>query len=194
MFKIIEPKDHCFHRSRIEALLDLFQIYHNFELTFEEKISSTFIIAEDERNGVYGGAILYKKKVGALYDKIRNIVSAFHPTGRKVWVATLCLSLDQSEPFSAFEELELCQTFYQSLLKRFIKFGRKKKTKFFILSLHPMASFKEKIYGQWPYLLEVPQKEATDGLFHGILGLNSVKRRTYRPSMTRLGQLGRDEQ
>ncbi len=194
MLRIIEPKDHCFHRFRIEALLDLFQIYHNFELTFEEKISSTFIIAEDERNGVYGGAILYKKKVGALYDKIRNIVSVFHPTGRKVWVGHLCLSLDQSEPFSVFNELELCRNFYQNLLKRFIKFDRKKKTKFFILSLHPMASFKEKIYGQWPYLLEVPQKEATDGLFHGILGLNPAKRRTYRPSMTCLGQLGRDGQ
>ena len=194
MLRIIEPKDHCFHRSRIEALLDLFQIYHNFELTLEEKISSTFIIAEDERNGVYGGAILYKKKVGALYDKIRNIVSVFHPTGRKVWVGHLCLSLDQSEPFSAFNELELCRNFYQNLLKRFIKFGRKKKTKFFILSLHPMASFKEKTYGQWPYLLEVSQKEATDGLFHGVLGLNPAKRRVYRPSMTRLSQLGRDGQ
>ena len=193
MLKIIEPKDHYLHKPRIEALLDLFQIYHNFELSSEEKSKTTFIIAEDETNGVYGGALLYKKKVGDLYDKIRKIISAFHPMGRKVWVAHLCLSLDQNEPFSAFNEFELCQDFYKNLLKRFIKFGRKKKTKFIILSLHPMASFKEKLYGQWSYLIEVPQKESTDGLFHGALGLTPQKPRSSRSFSTCLSKLGRSD-
>lgn len=194
MLKIIEPKDHCFHTSRIESLLDLFRIYHNFELSSEEKGRTTFIIAEDERNGVYGGALLYKKKVGDLYDKIKNIVSTFHPNGRKVWVATLCLSLNQNVSFSTLDELDLCEAFYQSLLKRFIKFGRKKKAKFFILSLSPLAYVKEKVYGDWPYLLEIHHKEATDGLFHGILDLNSSKRNLCRASVSYLNQLGRDDQ
>ncbi|MBY0291725.1 MAG: hypothetical protein K2W92_00320 [Alphaproteobacteria bacterium] len=194
MLKIIEQKDHCFHTLRIESLLDLFRIYHNFELSSEEKGRTTFIIAEDERNGVYGGALLYKKKVGDLYDKIKNIVSTFHPNGRKVWVATLCFSLNQNVSLSTFDELDLCEAFYQSLLKKFIKFGRKKKAKFFILSLSPLAYVKEKVYGDWPYLLEIHHKEATDGLFHGILGLSSNKRKICRPSEICLSQLRRYDQ
>ena len=192
MLKIIEPKDHCLHKSRIEALLDLFKLYHNFELTLEEKARTTFIIAEDESHDVYGGALLYKRKLGDLHDKIGKIVSTLHASGRKIWVANLCLSLDQSEPFSTLDELELCQAFYQNLLKRFMKFGRKKNAKFFILSLHPMASFKEKLYGRWTYLLEIYHKDATDGLFHGILGLNSDRRRVRKLTMTNLNQLGRE--
>lgn len=175
MFKIIEPKDHFLHHERIEALLDLFKVYHHFELSPEERVLTTFMIAEDERRGVYGGALLYPKKIGSLYSKIKNLISVLHSRGRKIWVVNLCLCLEEDNPVESLTKLELCQSFYAILLKKFMKFGRKKNAKFLILSLHPTASFKEKTYGRWPYLFEINPKESLDGLFHGILSLRSEK-------------------
>ena len=194
MFKIIGPKEHSLHLARIEALLDLFKVYHNFELSLEERTKTTFMIAEDEKRGVYGGALLYPRKVGNLYDKIKNIVSTLHTQGRKVWVVNLCLCVEEDEPLEALTRLELCQSFYQNLLKRFMKFGRKKNAKFFILSLHPTASFKEKTYGRWAYLLEIHPKESLDGLFHGILSLKPERKKTligYHSSVHHLNLIGR---
>lgn len=149
---IIKPKDHHFHRPEIEALLDLFTVYQNLELSSEEKSRTTFMIADDRKRGVYGGALLYQRPIVELNDKIRKMLSALCINKRKVWTGALCFRIEEEEPFSALDKLELYQNFYQNLFKQFIRFRKQEKTNFLILSLCPKDFIRTKVYGQWPYL------------------------------------------
>jgi hypothetical protein len=52
-----------------------------------------------------------------------------------------------------------------------MKFGKKKKTHFLVLSLSPSDCVITSTYQEWPYILEVLPNEALDNLFQGILAL-----------------------
>ena len=171
MMKIIKPKDYNLYQPKIEALLDLFSVYQNVELSSEEKRTATFMIAEDKERGVYGGAFLIQKPIEKLDEKTRDILNVFSSHKKKVWTANLCFCLDGNEPFSDLENLDLCQNFYERLFKKFIKFGKQEKTKFLVLTLRPTDLFRSKTYGHWPYLLEIEPKDSMDSLFHGLLSL-----------------------
>lgn len=175
MMKIIKPKDQKFHQATIGSFLDLLNVYHNRALSEEEQAKTIFMIAEDERRGVYGGAMLSQQKVESLQDKIANIIASIDVNHRDVWVANLCFHPVQNEPFSPIEQAELCHNFYNDLLKKFHEFGNHEKISFLVLSLQPMDFFKSKTYGQWPYLLEISPKDSLDSLFHGILALKPQK-------------------
>ena len=180
MMKIIKSKDYNLNQPKIEALLDLFRVYQNVELSSEEKRTATFMIAEDKERGIYGGAFLIQKPVEKLDEKITNILHVFSSHKRKVWTANLCFCVDGNEPFSDLENLDLCESFYNGLLKKLIKFGKQEKTKFLVLTLRPTDLFRSKTYGHWPYLLEIEPKDALDSLFHGLLSLKVEKSALYK--------------
>src|SRR5687768_7010275 len=126
MLNIIEPKDHGAHQARIDSFLTLLKMtlsecYQNFSLPSEELSKSSFMIASDNERGVYGGALLCKKKVGELDEKIVNIITAFQSSKRKVLTANFCLCLEEEEVLSSLEKLEFFQNFLQSLFKKLIK-------------------------------------------------------------------------
>jgi hypothetical protein len=180
MIKVIKPKDYNLYQPKIEALLDLFSVYQNVELTSEEKRTATFMIAEDKERGVYGGAFLIQKPMEKLDEKISNILHVFSSHKKKVWTAKLCFCVDGNEPFSDLENFDLCQNFYEMLLKKLIKFGKKEKTKFLMLTLRPTDLFRSKSYGHWSYLLEIEPKDSMDSLFHGLLSLKVQKSALYK--------------
>jgi len=171
MFKLIEPKDHSFYQTAIESLLGLLKVYQHFELSLQEKSGSIFIIAEDCQRGVYGGVVLRQKKVSSLQERMKNIISTFHPDREEVWTATLCLCVELNESFSSLSTLELSQNFYRNLHKVFLEFGHKVEERFLCLTLSLPEYFKMKKYGNWSYAFEVYHQESLDRRFHGILSL-----------------------
>ena len=194
MLRIIEPPSHGFYQSKIDTLLNIFKIYQNLELSLEEQAKTTFIVAEDPKCGVYGGALLYKKKVRTFEDRIEKIISALYSNKRKVWAVKLCLCIEEDETLLSFEKLDLFQDFYSSLLKKFMNFGRQENASFLVLSLRPTDFFKTKTHSYWPYLLEIQPKDSFDGLFHGILDLKSLRPKAYTnpwQTVDRLNQMRR---
>lgn len=189
MIRIIEPPSHVFYQSKIDTVLDLFKVYMNVEPRPEEQAKTTFMIAEDEKCGIYGGVLLSKKKGDVFDHKIANVISVLHSNKRKFWTATLCVGLEEDETLSPFDRLELYEDFYQSLFKKLIAFGKKEEANFLVLSSRSEDAFKTKTYGHWPYLIEVQPKDSTNCLFHGILDLKSMKPSTYKNYRTILERL-----
>jgi len=208
MIKIIKPRDHKHHQAKIEAFLDLFTIYQRqvdplkeplkeplrFEFSSEEQSKITFIIAEDTKRGVYGGALLYQLSVKDIDEKLGKVISALS-NKTKVWVSRLCFCAEKEDldsenldpGFSSdIEQLDFCHRFYHDLLREFIKFGKKQKAGFLVLSLTPMNYFKTKSYGDWPYLLEIQPKYSPDELFHGLLPLKAEKKGTHNNNLESL--------
>lgn len=212
MLNIIEPKNHRAYQARIDSFLSLLKIYQNFSLPQEDLKKATFIIASDAERGVRRGALLCKKKVGALDQRIAHLISVLHSKTRKVWTVSLFLEEGEPATSSCIDKLELSGSVsqrvisenpasqrltYQSLesqsldpkglesqtlLKKLIKFGKKQKASFLILSLRPTPFLKIQTYSHWPYLLEVQPEDSADGLFHGIVDLKSQKPQVYAKS------------
>ena len=194
MIRIIEPSSHLFYQSKIDSVLDLFKVYMNVSLSVEEQAKTTFMIAEDEKHGVYGGVLLSKKKGDVFDNKITNVISVLHSNKRKFWTATLCLGLEEDQTLGPFERLELCEDFYQSLFKKLMAFGKKEEANFLVLSLRSTDFFKTKTYGHWPYPIEIQPKDSRSSLFQEILDLKSRKPstyKTYRSIVERLSSIRR---
>jgi len=189
MIKIIHPKDHDFYKAKIEALLDLFKVYQKIDLLPEERSTTTFMIAEDRKRGIYGGALLTQEYLGDLEDRVGKTIAALSLNKRRVWVARICFCIEEREPFSALEQIDLCENFYDDLYRRFIKLGAQEKTRFLVLTLHPTDFFRTKTYGHWPYLLEVQPNEARNKLFHGILPLKPEKHALYKSTWSTIQRL-----
>jgi len=179
MLKTIEPRYHDYYGSSIDSLLSFLKIYQGFYLSEEDQEKAAFIIAEDEERDVYGGAVLYKQKVPSLHEKIGKVITSFEPERENVWVAQLCLCIDYDESFLTLETLELCQTFYLNLYDSLRAFGEKKGVDFLVLTLRPTDYFYSKIYGCWPYILEIKPREVSDNRFHGLLAVNNEKKKVF---------------
>jgi hypothetical protein len=171
MLKIIEPSSHEDYQSEIDTLLYLFQVSQKVELPLEEKVKSTFIIAKDPKCGVYGGAILRKRPLYALDERIEAVLSTLHSKSRKVWFVQLCACMVECETLSREDKITLFKSFYSSLYKKFMMFGKKRKTNFLVLSLTPSDCVITSTYQEWPYILEVLPNDTLDNLFQGILAL-----------------------
>ncbi len=173
MVKMIEPQYHHFHQSIIESFLGLLKVYQNVLLSEEEKNNAIFIIAQDTKRGVYGGAVVYKKKFYALHEKIRKILSAFLPHHNEVWTATTCYCVEDEGFCSSIEIVDLNLRFYRDLFEKLKEVGFKKDIKILCLTLAPQEYVKTKCKGFWPYILEVAP-ESSDGFFQGMLSLQGV--------------------
>lgn len=193
MYKIIEPKAHQLQGERIDSLLGLLQIYQNFYLDPEAHDRATFVIAEDDKRGVYGGAVLYPRKISSFLEimpeetdeeTLGKLFSSFQPKVKEYWTARICLCIGHDTSTPLLEAVELCQYFYRTLYKAFCYFGEKKCIEYLTFTLRPTDPHVDNTlriftYQTWPYLIEVRASENPDGLFHGILSLkgNSFKAR-----------------
>lgn len=181
MLKVIEPQYHVSFSPQVELFLDLIEKSQDLPLTIDELYTATFILAENEDFGLYGGAILWRRPVEDLYSQIRDIVSTFLPHKNKVLCGTLSLGLDSGNPFYTGPIPSAFQTFHTELLQCCVNLGVRKKIHFLCLTLSPMEYYASKKKGHWPYLFEVNPQHSLDGLFHGILPLKANGRSFFEP-------------
>lgn len=175
MFNIIEPKERQLHQSKIDSLLSLLKIYQDFTPSSEKIENALFIIAENEKFGVYGGAVIYLQNVRTLYHKLAAPLLEFLPKKDKTWCVRLCFCADQDDRVLILETLELCEHFYVNLYKILGKLGQKKRTPYFALTL-PSKEYRNTVtYGHWSYLLGVSPCDSSDYHFHGLLALKPKK-------------------
>lgn len=175
MPNIIEPKDHHLHTSKISSLLNFLKIYQKFSLLPEEKETATFIIAENEKFGVYGGAVVYLKDVKRLYHKLAAPLLEFLPKKEQIWCVRLCFSADQDDRALILETVALCEGFYVGLYKILGELSQKKRENYFALTLRTQDHQNTLTYGRWSYLLGISSYDASDYYFHGLLALSSKK-------------------
>lgn len=180
----IEPKQQKFHQGKLNSFLSLLNIYHGIHLSPEEKNKALFIVAEDERRGVYGGAILYQQRTFSsrslrsdeVYEtKIEKLLAATQSKKKVPWAVKLCLCLENDSSLSTLEKEGLYQIFFKTLHTFFMEFAHKKKIRFLTVTMplvHTQRAFVDK---NWPFLLEVQLPYYDDGFFHGILPLSDIK-------------------
>lgn len=181
MLTLIEPKDHCFSKSRIDIFTELMKKYYHIDLSISVQNNSTFIIAEDQESGVYGGAQLHEKRVRSLPDKIRERIECFLPQDEMVWNCTVFLHLENEDTLSSIDDFEpFCWTFYRKLYDKLVEFGAKMGTGFLCMTLDPGEYLCTEDMGLWPYVLEVKTQESSDRLYHGILSLTGTQYETYK--------------
>lgn len=177
MFKIIQPKEHHVYQQKIDALLGLFKIYHNFSLSSEIKGRATFIIAEDDKRSVYGGAVLYplaNESPNFLGQEksetsLTKILSAFQTQRKEIWMTRICLCIGQDSSTSSLELIDLCESFYQSLYEELRIFKRKHKTGLIAFTLRIADTYNTLALQNWSFLYEIKLGSVSDGFFRGIL-------------------------
>jgi hypothetical protein len=185
MLNIIEPKDHHLHTSKISSLLNFLKIYQKFSLIPEEKETATFIIAENEKFGVYGGAVVYLQDVKRLYHKLAAPLLEFLPKKEQIWCVRLCFSADQDDRVLILETLALCEAFHVGLYKILCALGQKKRTPYFALTLRTQDHQNTLNYGRWSYLLGISPYDASDYHFHGLLALRPKKEGNLEAKISR---------
>ncbi len=179
MLKIIEPSSHEEHQSEINTLLSIFKccLPKGFEFSSEEKKTSTYIIAQDSIEGVYGGAILRKKPFHTFDRKIEALLSILHSHKRKAWHAQFCTYLPESAQLSRQDKALLFGEFYTKLYKKLMIFGRKRKSNFLVVSLAQPDCAMTGFVADWPYIVEVLPEGHNNPYFHGILDIRPEKYR-----------------
>ncbi len=205
MFKIIQPRKHHYERATIGALSDLLKIYHDFSLFPQEEKKATFMVTQDEKRGIYGGALLKSEKVSSTLDfepndtdetLLKKMFSAFQPKAKEYWRARVCLCIGEEPNMSIHELKELYENFYQALYREFIKFGEKKNIEYLTFTLKTSVHLHGLVYKNWPYLLRVTVSDPSDKFLHGILSLKGNKfkpRRTRKPSLVSHSSTGAND-
>ena len=179
MLNLIEAKEHALHEEDIEAFLSLVKIYQNKSLSPEDKRKSTFIIAKDNTYGVYGGAVVHKRNVQDLHQKIKDVYSSLSPNTKYVWAAFSCFCFIQDTLFLKTEDIDQCRQFYRELLEEYKKFGLRENFRTICLTLNQVEYNRSQKYGLWPYIVEVPFNESSEKLFHGLLTLKGTAQSSY---------------
>ncbi len=197
MLKIIPPKEQKFHQSTIESFLDLLRVYQNFDLSPTRRKNSTFLIAEDRKHGIYGGALLYPQKVydfeedfslDDYEDTFHSAFLTFRPQITEFWTSRICFCLEANLSPGALERAELCKCFYHNLYEALLAFGEQKEIEFLAFSLCSFDTIEPPSYKDWPHVLPIRHSEDTEGLFHGILPLKGTK---FFPKVPRQSKLKR---
>lgn len=181
MFKIIEPKYHCFCMPTINHFIELINPRDPLWLSKREQNRATFILCDDSKHGVCGGAILLKKKLDDLPYALFTTMVDFISSKESIWESSVFLSFDQNSPLNTTNESNhYCQIFYRNLYNVLAEFGRKEGTGFLCISL----DFGEYLYMEgmisWPYIFELKPQNSPDGCFHGILSLTGSQYEEYQ--------------
>lgn len=179
MIQIIRPKGQPAHQRQVAAFLDLLKIYHNFHLSSEIKQNATFMIAEDDKRGIYGGAVLYPQKNDYLNFKsedkdeayLEYIASAFQSRRKEIWMARICFCVGQDSSSPSVEILELCESFYKNLYQELTIFKKKKRAGLITFILRLADVYKTDALQKWSVVYEIKLKEKSDGFLYGILDL-----------------------
>jgi hypothetical protein len=173
MLNIIEPKDHCLYQEKVESLLRLLKVYQDFSLSPKNQEKSTFIIAEDDTRGIYGGAVFYPQKTK---DELQETLSKFlsFSQNRTVWCTCLCFCPDEKENIT-IEAIELRENFYVKLYEILDDLGEKKSTNCLPISLSLKDLHHSLVHGGWSYLTVEPDGE--DDVY-GLLSLSDKRRQS----------------
>lgn len=183
MLKIIRPQGQIFHLPTIEAFLDLLKVYQNFEISNRRRKKATFLIAKDEKHGVYGGAVLYSQKVYEAEEDIRQdpyedtfcgAFATFRPQIQEFWIAKICFCLEANFSLDGLEGMEICEKFYTELCEAFKDFGKSKKIEFLAFSLCSFDTNEPPFHKKWLYS-PVWRSDDASGLAHGILSITKKK-------------------
>ena len=189
MLKIIEPQFHEDHEHKINSLLDLLKIYQDFYLPPKAQEKATFLIAEDEVRGVYGGAVIYSRKISSPFapavndtkeEALGKMFSAFQPKVKVYSMANICICAGREDGSSFLDSHDLHQNLYKNFYKAFIDFGIVKDVEHISFTLYVSNTSVVLPYKEWPYLLEARFTEENDGFLHGILSLKGKKFRVRR--------------
>jgi len=179
MLRIIDPSAHETYQAEINTLLCIFKhcLPKGFEFSSEEKKASTYIIAQDSIEGVYGGAILRKKPFHTFDRKIEALLSILYSHKRKAWHAQFCTYLSESAQLSRQDKVLLFGEFYTKLYKKLMIFGKKHKSNFLVVSVAQPDSAMSGFVANWPYIVEVLPQGHNNPIFHGILDIRPDKYR-----------------
>jgi hypothetical protein len=179
MLNIIEPKDHSLHQNKIDPLLGLFKIYQDFTLSPKEQGKATFVIAEDDKRGIYGGAVFYPQKVKELHEIISELVG-FIPENHTVWCVRLCFCSDQMDSFATPEAIETCENFYGELYEILGDLGKKKNTNCLPILILAKNFHNSVTFGKWTYFAQEHPKshKSSPDYVYALLALPDKKRQS----------------
>lgn len=175
MFKIIGRRSHGAQKVSIDSLLDLFKVSQNFSLDPKVRAKATFIVAENDQYGIYGGAILfphqnsYPNFTSKDKELFVRIFSFLQPRRKKLWMARICLCVGQDPSSPSLELIDLCESFYDTLYQEIESFRNKKKAGFIAFTMRLADLYHTDALKKWAYLCEIKLKEISDGEFHGII-------------------------
>lgn len=214
MLKIIEPQTHELHSERINSLLGLLKIYQNFYIDPKAQDRATFVIAEDDKRGVYGGAALYPHHIFSFPESMseetdENILdkmfSSLHlkgvqPKAKEYWTARICLCLGYDRTTPLRETAELYRCFYHKLYKAFCYFREKENIDYLAFTLRATDTHVDNnlhilTYQAWPSLLEVKQSDnGFHTYLHGILSFKegALKENILKSSTSKVRSFKRD--
>ncbi|HUX79409.1 MAG TPA: hypothetical protein VMW10_06670, partial [Alphaproteobacteria bacterium] len=143
--------------------------------------AATFILNDDRETGVYGGALLLKKKLNDFPPELVKTLAEFVSPQECMWKCIISLFLQKESPLYETDEImHFCQTFYRKLYNRLVGFGKKEETGFLCVSLDSGEYLCMEELIAWPYVFEIKPQDSSDGLFHGILPLTGSPYEAYK--------------
>lgn len=177
MLQIINHKRYVAYQQKVEALLDLFKIYHGFHLPEERRERTTYLVAEDDKRGVYGGALLYPQKntyhteplPEAAENEVESISSAFQHRRKEIWTARTCLCIGDNSSPPTLELMNLCENFYKALYQELIGFQLRKRTGLLVFIIRRADMYKTLALQNWTSLYEVKLKISSEGFLCGLI-------------------------
>lgn len=198
MFKSTESQDHGVPQHLIDSFLNFLKIYQNFSLPPEVQEKAFFIIAANDKDGVYGGAVLYPHPLATTLnltanepeeESLNKMFSAFQFKGKEYWRARVGLYIGEiSCRASLSKALDLCDYFYQDIYDAFKEFGSRNSIDYLPFTIHMADVLLSLPHKKWPYFLEVRVDGHSPHYFHGVLSLNGrrFKIRTQKRAVKQL--------
>ena len=183
MFKIIEPKYHCFYTSLIERFVDSLKLSLMVGAEFSDSLQNktTFILREDTEKGVYGGAMLFKTELSDFPKEFSEPVSHFLSLNDLIWKCIISISFEDDSSLCRTGDVEgFCQNFYRCLYESLAEFGQKGKVGCLAVTLDPGEYLCTEGAIFWPYVFELKPQISSDGFFYGILPLKGIQYEAYK--------------
>lgn len=177
IFTVIEPDSVCFNNDLVNPFTKLVKEDFKLREFFEDSAAKSFILTQDKKREIYGGALLYKKKLNFLPSKISKELKSFSFPEGNIWACTLCFHLKNNNFPSEFEVY--FKDLYKNLYEELSQFGAKEKTSILYMILQPAEYLCSEVLGLWPYRLEIRPMESSDRLFHGVLPLIAPRSQTF---------------
>lgn len=180
MFTVIHPKYHCFCTSPINHFMELIKSHTGLQFSKHDQNRATFILCEDKKNGVQGGAILLKNRLSNFPQELANTLSDFVSSKEYIWKCMVFLVFEKDSPLCETNEQDhFCQIFYRKLYNTLAEFGKREEAGFLCVSLDSQEFLCTEGLTLWPYLFELKPQQSSDGCFHGILSLTGSQYEDY---------------
>ncbi len=158
-------------KSEVEQFIES-KTYIAPQLSEHEQNLSTFILTKDEKKGVYGGALLLKKKSNDFPRELVGALSGFVPQPEYMWKCHIFIYFEKNGYLYQTDEVQTyCLTFYRNLYDRLVEFGKKEGAGFLCVSLSSREYLCSEEVALWPYIFELKPRNSSDGFFYGILPL-----------------------